>query len=147
MKNLPKHIPTLKRILAKARISHMLYQAVEDTIFALKTNNLDLAYQLTVVKSFIMGRLEPNDKNHAFQEDQEFNETLFKGQNVYCLLDAIHHDIAWKLSQLPSGMMILSRGPKGAVVEEMKSAGTHPIVKRIILERNRIHKHLANRRS
>jgi len=144
MKN---HIPTLKKILAKAHISPMLLTAVSETIRALEADDLALAYQLTVVKSFIMGRLEPNDKNHAFQEDQEFNETLFKGQNVYCLLDAIHHDIAWKLSQLPSGMMILSRGPKGAVVEEMKSAGTHPIVKRIILERNRIHKHLANRRS
>jgi hypothetical protein len=88
MKN---HIPTLKRILKKAHISHMLYTAVEDTIFALQTKNLDLAYQLTVCKSFITGRLEPEDKQHAFQEDEEYNQTQLKGQNVYSLMDNILH--------------------------------------------------------
>jgi hypothetical protein len=145
MKN---HIPTLKKILRKAHISHMLYIAVEDTIFALQTKNLYQAYQLTVVKSFITGRLEPKNKEHAFQEDQEYNQTQFKeGQNVYCLLDNIHHDIAWQLGQMPSGMMVMSVGPKGTSVQEMKPAGTHPVMKRIKLEQNRIHKQFANRRS
>ena len=144
MKN---HLPTLRKILKKARISHMLYQAIEDTILALQTDNLDLAYQLTVVKSFIIGRLEPQNKEHAFQEDPDYNETQFEGNSVYCILDAIHHDIAWKFEQLPSGMMVMSVGPKGAAIKEMKPAGTHPIVKRIKLEQNRIHKQFSNRRS
>jgi hypothetical protein len=143
MKN---HIPTLKRILAKAHISPMLLTAVSDTIKALEADDLALAYQLTVVKSFITGRLNPNDKVHAFQEDFEYN-SLVKGlgNSVYTILDIIHHDIAWKLGEMPSGMMIMSTGPKGATLKEMNPAGTHPIVKRIKLERNRGRREAAKR--
>ena len=139
------HIPTLKKILAKAHISPMLHQAIEDTIQALQTDNLDLAYQLTVVKSFITGRLEPHNKEHAFQEDHAYNKKQLK-ESVYALLDGIHHDIAWKLDAMPSGMMIMSVGPKGPAIQEMKPTGTHPIVKRIKLEQNRIHKQFSTRR-
>ena len=135
MKN---YIPTLQKIMDKAHISPWLHQAVMSTIKALKKKDLTLAYQITACKSLIIDCLEPNDKDHAFQEDQNYNQTQFKGQNIYSLLDGIHHDIAWQLNAMPSGMMAVGVF-KGKVIriKEMKPTGTHPVVKRIKFEHKR----------
>jgi hypothetical protein len=140
-----KHIPTLKRILAKARISPMLQTAVEATIRALEAKDLALAYQLTACKSHITGSLEPQNKQYAFQEDQEFNKTQLK-RSVYDLLDDIHHDIAWKLDAMPSGVVVVGVF-KGNVLraQEMEPAGTHPVIKRIKFEHNRGRREAAKR--
>jgi hypothetical protein len=139
MKN---QIFTLQKILNKARMSPMLSRAIKDTIQALEAQDLALACELSACKSFIIGFLDPKNKQYAFQEDNAYNKIALK-DSVYCLLDNIHHDIAWKIGQLPSGMMIVGRG----TIQEMKPSGTHPIVKRIIFEQNRVHKHFTNRRS
>jgi hypothetical protein len=136
--NMKNWIPSLKKILKKARISPLLRIAVEDTITALQTKDLDQAYQLTACKSHITGRLDPHNKQYAFQEDHDYNQTLNKDKaSVYTILDVIHHDIAWKIDAMPSGMVTLCLGPKGPVAQEMKPAGTHPVIRRIKLEHNR----------
>jgi hypothetical protein len=139
MKKLPNHTPTLKKILTKAHISPMLFQAVEDTIQALQTNNLSLACELTACKSHITGSLEPKNKQYAFQEDSAYNVTQLK-DSVYSLLDNIHHDIAWKLGEMPSGMIQVLSGPKGMVWNERKPKGTHPVIKRIKFEQKQLNK-------
>lgn len=132
MKN---HIPTLNRILGKGIISPTLRTAIEEIIKALEEKNLNLAYQLSVCKSYVSGVINPKNKINAFQEDSVKNERLFK-RDVYCILDSIHRDIAFAINALPSGMMIVG----GGKVQEMKSNGTHPIIKRIKFEHNAIHK-------
>ncbi|MBE3143809.1 MAG: hypothetical protein IMZ61_07795, partial [Planctomycetes bacterium] len=96
----------------------------------------------TTVKSYITGTINPKDKANAFQEDREANEKIF-GNSVYCTLDGIHHDIAFALDELPSGMMTMHGNGK---VHEMKSKGTHPIVRRIKYEHCQIKKDAEKRR-
>ena len=127
--------PILNKILERGVISPTLRKAIEAIIKALDENNLNLAYQLSVCKSYVAGRIDPEDKVHAFREDSKKNEKLFK-RNVYCILDDIHHDIALAIHALPSGMMIVGRGK----VQEMKSKGTHPIIKRIKFENDALNK-------
>ena len=127
---------TLKRILKVAHISPMLTLAITDTIQAIQEKNLDLAYQLTACKSHITGVLEPKNKQYAFQEDHDYNETQLK-DSVYGLMDTIHHDIAWQIDKMPSGMVVASSNGK---IREMKPIGIHPVVKRIRLEMNRLHR-------
>lgn len=141
-----KHISTLKKILNKAYISPMLNTAIEDTILALEAKDLNLAYLLTACKSHIMGQLEPKNKQYAFQENQDYNKTELKN-SVYSLLDTIHHDIARKIYEVPSGMvavgvyrgrMIVEGVFKGNIrTREMKLSGNHPVVKRIKFEHDR----------
>jgi hypothetical protein len=134
-------ITVLKSILKKGVMSPMLKQAVEAIIIALNDKNLNLAYQLSVVKSFITGVLDPKDKVHAFQENCTANEKLFgEGNDIYSLLDGIHFSLAMKVDKMPSGMMIMSGTPQGNVnVTEMKRIGSHPIIKRIKAERKAVY--------
>lgn len=83
-----------------------------------------------------MGELNYKPKTHAFREDREANKKIFKGQDIYSLLDYIHYDIAYGIDAMPSGMMVLSAHGS----QSMKSEGTHPIIKRIKLEQNYIRK-------
>jgi hypothetical protein len=135
-------ITTLKLILKSGVMSPMLKQAVEAIIKALHDKDLHLAYQLSVVKSFVCGILDPKDKFHAFQEDSVANEKTFgEGNDIYSLLDSIHFSLAMKVDKMPSGMMIMAGTPKGNLnVTEMKSVGSHPIIKRIKQERTAIWK-------
>jgi len=133
-------IPTLNKILRKARISPNLCIAIDSTIKALEAKDLDLAYQITACKSLIIGSLEPKNKQYAFQEDHAYNKARLK-DSVYGLLDGIHHDIAWQINKMPSGqVMALSNGK----ICEMTPTGIHPVVKRIKLEKNRIHREVRN---
>lgn len=140
-------IPSLQKILNKARISPWLHQAVLETIKALKEKDLALACELTACKSLITGSLEPRNRQYGFQEDRDFNATLNKdGATVYTILDVIHYDIAWQLGEIPSGRMMVSSGPNGLVARERPNTKLiHPVVKRIQLERNRIRREAAKR--
>lgn len=128
---------TLTKILKKGTMNQNLRDAVTATVEALDQKNIKLAYQLTACKSFICGVLNPKDKKHAFQEDSAANEKAL-GQDLYCILDGIHFDLAMRVNQMPSGMMSMSAGGR---VTEMKHEGTHPIVQRMLDE----HKALCTR--
>jgi hypothetical protein len=136
---LKNYRPTLIQILKKARTSPMLDMAIVDTIRALEAKDLALACELSACKSFIIGSLKPSNKRYAFQEDNAHNKTQLK-HSVYHFLDGIHHDIAHELGEMPSGMVMVSSGPKGLIWNERKPKGTHPVVKRIKFEKNQLNK-------
>ena len=125
-------------------MSFMLREAIIATKQALIDGDLSLAYQLSAVKSFITGVLNPKDKRHAFQEDNDANEKIL-GNSLYCILDGIHFRLAMTIGEMPSGMMVVSAFQSGALAtEEMKRKGDHPIIKRMDYEHNAIRRR-ANR--
>jgi hypothetical protein len=126
----------LTRILKIGTMSPKLREAVSETLKAVKAKDLDLAYQITVCKSLICGKLDHQPRRNAFREDHAANEKAL-GNSIYCIMDGIHFQLAMLLDKMPSGMMIFGGSPKGFVREEMKSSGTHPIVKRVIFEKAR----------
>jgi hypothetical protein len=135
-------IKKLQFILKKAVISPMLKTAIENTIEAIKSKDLNLAYQITAVKSFITGEINPKDKSHAFQENCEKNEKIL-GNSVYSILDGIHHDLAFRNGSIPSGMMMFGVAKDGKkVCNEFKAQGMHPIIKRMKVEKNNIQKQI-----
>jgi hypothetical protein len=131
----------LNKIIVKATISPRLREAARETIKALQTHNWNLAYQLTAVKSYVTGVLDPKDKVHAFQENHEANKKIL-GSSVYSIMDGIHHAIAFSIDALPSGAQVVSLNG----IREMKSKGTHPIVRRIKYEHRQIEKDAEKRR-
>jgi hypothetical protein len=144
-KSLPKMATTWKKdlqnILNDGIISPKLRYAIEEIIKALNVLDWDLAYQLTAVKSFITGIINPKAKAYAFQEDHDANKKIL-GNSVYCILDGIHHDIAFAIDELPSGVMVLKGDGK---ISEHKARGVHPIVRRIKYEHQMIEKSVKQR--
>jgi hypothetical protein len=120
---------TLNKILQKGFMSPMLREAVTATIEALSKENYALAYQITACKSYVIGKINSKNTVYAFQEDEAANNKIL-GRSLYSILDGIHHEIAFAIDKMPSGMMVLSAN--GSI--EMQHKGTHPIVKRIITE-------------
>lgn len=127
-------IAELTRLLDKGVIiTTYLKIAIKSTIKAIEENDLELAYQLTACKSLISG-WNCDKKICFFREDTEANRKKL-GVSVYSKLDDIHHDLACIVGLLPSGMAMFS---SDGTVHGMKSVGTHPIVKRIAFEKDRI---------
>lgn len=130
-------INTLQRCLTKGTMSPRLREAVASAKQALEAKDLELAYQLTAVKSFITGdSIKPKElKRYSFQEDQKANERAL-GNSIYHILDGIHFRLAMNLEKLlPSGMTVAGLGltltSRRLVSQEMKHKGVHPIVRRI----------------
>lgn len=111
-------------------MSPLLRTALEDSLEALKAGNLNLAYQLSACKSFIVGVIDPEDSKNAFQEDQDANEKLLR-DSIYHLVDVIHHELAWKLDQLPSGAALMS----SQGMTTMHPSGAHHVIIRMNDER------------
>ena len=130
-------ISELKTILKKAKINANLKKAIEETIKALNKNDLDLAYELSAVKSFVSGDLKAKG---YFREDDNYN-TVHLGKSVYFILDDIHHELAFKIGEfrIPSGMMILT---STGTYKKEKSKKKHPIITMMEKERARIYKEL-----
>ena len=95
----------LHRISKNARMSEPLRKTVRATDTALKENNLPLATELTSVKSLIVGNMDSKD---PFREDDDFNRKKLRGDDIYAILDEMHHDLARKTDTIPSGMSIFS---------------------------------------
>jgi len=129
-------ISELKTILKKAKINANLKKAIEETIKALNKNDLDLAYELSAVKSFVSGDLK--SKGHYFREDDDYNN-LHLGESVYSILDGIHHELAFKTGGIPSGMMILTHT---GIRKKEKSKKIHPVITMMEKERAKIYKEL-----
>jgi hypothetical protein len=135
-KNINSWCVTLRKILKKGELSPLLRTAVENALEAIQAKDYKLACQLTAVKSFICGEINPKDKKNLFQENQKSNESNL-GDSVYCILDGVHHNIAFALDDIPSGMMVFGTTSKGHfVVQEFKRKGKHPIIKRMEYEHN-----------
>jgi len=97
----------LNRISKNAKMSEPLRKTVDATTTALKKNNLPLATELTSVKSLIAGKMSLSPTQYPFREDDDFNQKKL-GDNVYGILDEMHHDLARKTDTIPSGMSIFS---------------------------------------
>lgn len=127
-------ITTLNKILSKGVMSPKLKEAVEAILEAVKAGDIKLATNLSAVKSYITGVLDPKDKTHAFQEEQYINEKTL-GNSIYCLMDGINFQLAMSIKEMPAGMMLVSANKP---VEEFKIKGTHPIIKCILKEQKAI---------
>jgi len=153
MKNIDTkaYIKELKKWLAKGRMSPMLRQAIEDTMGALKKGDLQLAYQLTACKSFIVGTMRDSAKTRRFREGrlQDGRHNFFResdrlntkalGNSLYSLLDGMHHNLAFAIEALPSGMVVLSRNPQGGITQHhMAHTGTHPVIACMKMEQQEI---------
>lgn len=135
----PKWEPSIRKmneILEKGRMSPKLRAAINSIITALRNNDIELAYELSAVKSYISGVIDPKDKEHHFQEDYEYNRKVF-GEDIYVFLDGLHHDLAWEVDKLPSGTMIMTAERK---IEKGRSKRKHPIVAMMEEEHRKIWK-------
>jgi len=97
----------LNSISKNAIMSEPLRKTVDATTTALKKNNLPLATELTSVKSLIAGKMSLSPTQYPFREADDFNRKKL-GDNVYGILDEMHHDLARKTDTIPSGMSIFS---------------------------------------
>jgi hypothetical protein len=128
----------LNKALKLATITQKLREAIIAILKAFEDKDLNLIYQLSACKGLICGEMSASvDKINAFREDDKHNEKVL-GNSLYSILDAINHDVAIQIHQIPSGMMIVDSRSK--IVSEMKNKGTHPIIKRILLEKRNIAK-------
>lgn len=135
--NTKSYTSILNKALKKGIISNKLKEAILAILEAFKTKDLNLIYQLSACKSLTCGGMsDSTDKVHAFREDHDHNVKIL-GRSMYSILDALNHDVAIKIHQIPASMMIVSS--KG-YVSEMKNKGTHPIIKRILFEKRNIAK-------
>ena len=123
-------IEQLNEILEKGIISEPLKNAVKETILALEGGDSELAYELSAVKSLVAGEGADPEVYH-FRENIEQNRNTL-GSSVYALLDFIHHDLAFGLGKIPSGMMILSAN---GMREKAGAEKRHPVITRIQEER------------
>lgn len=129
-------ISELKTILKKAKINANLKKAIEETIKALNKDDLELAYELSAVKSFVSGDLKAKC---YFREDDDYNN-VHLGESVYSILDGIHHELAFKTGGIPSGMMILTS--RGIIHKKEKAKKKHPVITMMEKERAKIYKEL-----
>ena len=125
-------IKELNRVLKKGKMNDNLKKAIQDTITALNKNNLDLAYELTSVKSLIVGDLKY--KKHYFREDDDYNESVL-GTSIYSILDGVHFSLAMKTGGMPSGMTMFT--PFKAY-QKGPAKIKHPILKLIESEKSKI---------
>jgi len=132
-------VEILDKILEKAKITVALKRAILELKDALTNDDLDLAYEVSAVKSYIAG-MDADSKNH-FREDVDYNRTALGGEDVYCLLDDMHHTFAFANHKLPSGMMVISLdGWKSKSLPKRES----PTLKLITEEHTRIVKEAGN---
>jgi len=128
-------ISDLDKILSKARMSPDLRKAVEAIKEAMERGDDELVADLTSVKSFIVFEINPNNKNHHFQEDYEYNKKVL-GFSLYEYLDSLNHKYAIITDTLPSGTMVFESG--GIVEQRGPSKRKHPIIKLMEEERKAI---------
>jgi len=129
-----EHVLILEKINQKAIISPHLKEAINEIINAINVGDIELAYELSVVKSFVTGGMDHNSNEHHFRENHEYNENVL-GRSVYGELDSIHFDLAMSLKRMPSGMMILSAN---GMTKKGEAKREHPIILLIKSEREAI---------
>jgi hypothetical protein len=136
--NTKLYISILNKALKMATITPKLREAIIAILKALEDKDLNLIYQLSACKGLICGKMSvATTRTHAFREDDEHNEKVL-GNSLYGILDALNHDVAIKIHQIPAGMMVVDS--RSRTISEMKNKGTHPIIKRILLEKRNIAK-------
>lgn len=131
-------IQKLQRVLEVGKMTTSTRKAIQEIISALRRNDLELAYELTAVKSFLTGSMEAPARYH-FKEDAKYNQKVL-GDDIYRILDRMHHDLAYEVDRIPSGMMVVTaRGYTG----KGKPVRSHPIIRMMERERKAIRRRAA----
>jgi len=128
-----KYLKSLEQIKTSAKMSPQLRLAINEIIKAIESGNLELAYELSSVKSSIIGSLE--NGGHHFREDAEYNEKVL-GEDIYRTLDSLNHDLAFEIDRIPAGMTIFTAE---GVQSKERPRIKHPIIKMIERERKAIY--------
>lgn len=128
-------IGTLQRVLKHGKMSVMLKKAVSESIKALKAGDINLAYQITACKSYIVGYMRKmRGHDDEFRESVRLNNKILGG-SIYSILDGVHFRLAMMVGDIPSGMSVFEATRDGRVtIQEMRHKGTHPVVERIKFE-------------
>jgi len=136
-------ITILNKILDKGKMNDTLRNAIIEVKEALANNDLELAYEVSAVKSYIASSGKDLPSYYHFIEDWKSNEEAL-GSSIYSLLDSMHHDLAFALNKMPSGMMVVSFNgwrSKGPPTRES------PTLTLITLEHEEIRKRAENKSS
>jgi hypothetical protein len=112
----------LKRLIERGKISDQLRQVVEASIIAIEKDDIPLASELTSVKSLVGNNMD--NTNYPFSEASEYNERQL-GRSAYSLLDAVHHQLAFSIDEMPSGVVVISAG---GYLTRGRSSIQHPLV-------------------
>ena len=128
-------ISELDEILSKAKMSPDLRKAVEAIKEAIEKRDKDLVADLTAVKSVIISEIDPDDKTHHFQEDEEYNKEVL-GFSLYEYFDSLNFEYTYKKRKMiPAGMIIFENGK---IKQRSPSKINHPIIKLMEEERKAI---------
>lgn len=128
-----KYERILKKSLNVAVMSEELRNAIEEILQALKKRDWNLSYELTAVKSYISGDI--NDITSRFREDEKYNEKVL-GNNLYTILDLLHHEIAFLINKIPSGSCIVTS--KGYYTKKTPKNTSSPTLRLIKKEHEKL---------
>jgi len=139
-------LKNLDILLAKAQMSPELKNAVLELKDALKRKDYNMAYEVSAVKSYVIGVIDPKDKKSKFQENDDYNTKKF-GRSTYSYLDGLHHKISFNLMKtnpniIPSGAMLIGGG--GIRQKGLPQKTSSPTLKRMEYE-HKYTKNLKNR--
>lgn len=141
LKKLAPYISTLEKIISEnsaARpyqtMSDMLHLAATDIIKAIQSGDYTLASQLAACKSYVIGIIDPNDHENAFQEEQNTNEAIF-GNSVYTTLDSINFNLAMMIGCTPAGMTVITKRKDRIIAQGAPTPNLiHPVIQRMAYE-------------
>lgn len=95
----------LSEILEKGKMNNYLKDAVKEIKTALIKKDYKLVADLSNVKSFIIGEIDPSIENHEhFQEDSKYNDKVL-GLDIYTILDDLDFYYSMKTNQMPHGVV------------------------------------------
>ena len=114
--------------------------ALRRAIIAIKeamiNHDPELVADLSAVKSFITGVIDPTNKIQRFQEDAEYNKKAL-GTDLYTYLDGLHYKYSLMTDTIPAGMILVTAtGIKQRNISKKK----HPIIKLMEKERKLLFK-------
>jgi hypothetical protein len=109
----------LLNLLAGNTLSPKLRECITEILKAIDQHDLNLAYELSAVKSFIATKAQPTEKYH-FTETNEIGP-----KSAYWILDNLHHNLAFTIGKIPSGAMIIS---SQGIQQKQKAKITHPLI-------------------
>lgn len=110
----------LDKMYREAVVSPDLKRALREARDAMKAKDYQLAEEVTAVKSYVVGEIDPSDTRDHFQEDGEENRRLFGGETVYDILDAMTHELSFYLMSqgrevIPAGAVVIGRTESGRI--------------------------------
>lgn len=138
--SLSRYAYSLHRMISSGVMNADLRSALFATLDALNKGDLELAYELSAVKSYIVSEIDPKDTENHFQEESKANEKIF-GRDIYSIMDSLHHDIAMRIDKIPSGATIFtSTGVGGMPLISGKGPARrkHPVIEKMEQEHERI---------